>query len=336
MLGIFRFVRSRGMNYRRVVIVGHGHLANEIYYFFNKHPELGYRLLGVFHDLPEPESLPVSGRISDVEQFSLANSIDEIYCSSASASHEQIRQLVRFCDRNLIRFKFIPDFRGLLNRKVNIDFYEYIPVVSLRNEPLESFSNRFIKRLFDIVFSLSVIVLVISWLLPLMAIVIKLTSSGPVFFRQKRSGRKNIDFYCLKFRTMKVNSEADERQATRNDPRITPVGRILRRTNLDELPQFFNVILNQMSVVGPRPHMLRHTEEYSNMFDQFMVRHLIKPGITGWAQVNGYRGETSNPERMRKRVEHDVWYIENWSLFLDLKIIYLTVITMIFGDRNAV
>ncbi len=135
---------------------------------------------------------------------------------------------------------------------------------------------------------------------------------------------------------MKVNNEADERQATKDDPRITKIGKWLRRTNLDELPQFFNVLMGQMSVVGPRPHMLRHTEQYSKMFDQFMVRHLIKPGITGWAQVNGYRGETVNPDRMLKRVEHDVWYIENWSLMLDLKIIFLTVEKMFIGDKQAV
>jgi Undecaprenyl-phosphate glucose phosphotransferase len=249
---------------------------------------------------------------------------------------EQIASLVKFCDSHLIRFKLIPDLRGLLSRRVNINFYDNVPVISLRNEPLESLFNRMVKRAFDVLFSLVIIICIMSWLLPLLALLIKITSPGPVFFRQKRSGLKNVEFTCLKLRTMKVNNEADERQATKDDPRITAIGKWLRRTNLDELPQFFNVFMGQMSVVGPRPHMIRHTEEYSRMFDQFMVRHLIKPGITGWAQVNGYRGETVNPERMRKRVEHDVWYIENWSLMLDLKIIFLTVVKMIVGDKNAI
>jgi len=176
---------------------------------------------------------------------------------------------------------------------------------------------------------------VFTWLMPLMAILIKVNSRGPVFFRQQRSGKGNNVFTCLKFRTMRVNAEADELQATKGDVRITGMGRFLRKTNLDELPQFFNVLLGHMSVVGPRPHMLRHTEQYAALIDQFMVRHLIKPGITGWAQVHGFRGETSDTYKMEKRVEYDVWYIENWSLLLDLKIIVLTLGNMLKGEENA-
>ncbi len=335
-IGIFKYARVRGLNYRRVLIAGNGPLAIGIYRFFHEHPELGYRYLGAFYDNHHAENLPRQGNIADIFSFATTNSVDEIYCSSASLQPEQITELVKFCDNNLIRFKLLPDFRGLLNRRVNINFYENVPVISLRNEPLESISNRLIKRAFDVAFSMLVSILVISWLLPLLAVLIKASSTGPVFFKQKRTGLKNVEFTCLKLRTMKVNNEADERQATKDDPRITKIGKWLRRTNLDELPQFFNVLMGQMSVVGPRPHMLRHTEEYSKMFDQFMVRHLIKPGITGWAQVNGYRGETVNPDRMLKRVEHDVWYIENWSLMLDMKIIYLTVEKMFIGDKQAV
>jgi Undecaprenyl-phosphate glucose phosphotransferase len=335
-IGIFKFVRLRGLNYRRVLIAGNGPLAVGIYRFFNDHPELGYRFMGAFYDNHDFDQLPRQGAISDINEFAVSNSIDEIYCSSATLQPEQIASLVKFCDSHLIRFKLIPDLRGLLSRRVNINFYDNVPVISLRNEPLESLFNRMVKRAFDVLFSLVIIICIMSWLLPLLALLIKITSPGPVFFRQKRSGLKNVEFTCLKLRTMKVNNEADERQATKDDPRITAIGKWLRRTNLDELPQFFNVFMGQMSVVGPRPHMIRHTEEYSRMFDQFMVRHLIKPGITGWAQVNGYRGETVNPERMRKRVEHDVWYIENWSLMLDLKIIFLTVVKMIVGDKNAI
>ncbi len=336
MLLLLRFVRTRGLNFRRVVIAGNGPVAVSMYRFFHDHPELGYRFLGAFHNSSNTSELPRTDTLEKLPQFAIEHSVDEIYCSASSLEPEQIASLVRFCDGHLIRFKLLPDFRGLLQRRVIIHFYDNIPVISLRNEPLEQLSNRLIKRGFDIVFSLAVIMLVMSWLIPLLAILIKSTSPGPVFFKQKRSGLKNVEFICLKFRTMHVNEEADERQATQDDPRITPIGRWLRRTSLDELPQFFNVLIGQMSVVGPRPHMLRHTEEYSKMFDQFMVRHLIKPGITGWAQVNGYRGETVNPERMRKRVQHDVWYMENWSLMLDLKIIFLTIEKMFTGDKQAI
>jgi putative colanic acid biosynthesis UDP-glucose lipid carrier transferase len=218
---------------------------------------------------------------------------------------------------------------------VHIDFYHHIPVISLRSEPLESVFNRFVKRSFDICFSLGAIVLIFPWLFPLLILLIKLSSKGPVFFKQQRSGENNQNFWCLKFRTMRVNNLSDELQATRNDSRITRIGKFLRKSNLDELPQFFNVFVGSMSVVGPRPHMLKHTEQYSELIHTYLVRHLIKPGITGWAQVNGYRGETNTLEQMQKRVEYDIWYIENWSLFLDFKIIFKTITNMVKGEKNA-
>jgi lipopolysaccharide/colanic/teichoic acid biosynthesis glycosyltransferase len=172
-------------------------------------------------------------------------------------------------------------------------------------------------------------------LFPLIALLIKLTSKGPVFFKQLRSGENSEAFYCYKFRTMKVNDQCDEMQATKDDPRITKIGAFLRKTNLDEMPQFLNVFLGSMSVIGPRPHMLKHTESYSEQIDDFMVRHFIKPGITGWAQVNGFRGETKEVGDMENRVKHDIWYIENWNFLLDFKILFLTIYRMTFGDPNA-
>jgi putative colanic acid biosynthesis UDP-glucose lipid carrier transferase len=210
-----------------------------------------------------------------------------------------------------------------------------IPVLVMRPEPLESLSNRVVKRIFDIVFSLGVIICIFPLLFPVFAIIIKATSEGPVFFKQKRSGKNNEEFTCLKFRTMRVNSESDEKQATRTDPRITPIGAFLRKTSLDELPQFFNTLWGDMSVVGPRPHMLRHTQEYSEMIDKFMVRHFAKPGITGWAQAKGFRGDTVDPNLMQKRVELDVWYVENYSFLLDIKIILLTVWVIAKGQKEA-
>jgi len=201
----------------------------------------------------------------------------------------------------------------------------HFPVISSRAEPLENVNNKMFKRIFDICFSVFVIVFVLSWLIPLIALLIKLETKGPVFFKQQRSGKNNLPFFCLKFRSMSVNSEAHIKQATKFDSRITKVGAFIRKTSIDELPQFFNVLAGNMSVVGPRPHMLQHTEQYSAIIDKFMVRHLLLPGITGWAQVNGLRGETNLEGDMEKRVEADIWYLENWSMLLDLKIAFLTV-----------
>lgn len=199
----------------------------------------------------------------------------------------------------------------------------------------EELYRRLMKRAFDIIFSLLVIVFILSWLFPLLAILIRLESRGPVIFRQARSGRNNISFYCYKFRSMKINGDSHQRQASRNDARITRTGSFLRKTSLDELPQFFNVLLGDMSVVGPRPHMLKHTEQYRSLIDNYMMRHSIKPGITGWAQINGFRGETHRLELMEERVKHDIWYLENWSPRLDLKIIAITVLHVVRGHENA-
>jgi exopolysaccharide biosynthesis polyprenyl glycosylphosphotransferase len=192
-----------------------------------------------------------------------------------------------------------------------------------------------LKRAFDIVFSVLVISLIFPILFPILAILIKLSSKGPVFFKQLRTGKDNNSFYCYKFRTMRINQDSDKKQACKNDNRITKIGAFMRKTSLDELPQFFNVLQGDMSVVGPRPHMLLHTEEYSKIIDSFMVRHFVKPGITGWAQVNGYRGNTEAPELMAKRVAYDTWYLENWSLWLDITIIFKTVFNIFQGEENA-
>jgi exopolysaccharide biosynthesis polyprenyl glycosylphosphotransferase len=207
--------------------------------------------------------------------------------------------------------------------------------MTFRREPLQVMVNRMMKRSFDIAFSLLVILLIFPFVYPIIALLIKLDSSGPVLFKQPRSGKKNKMFLCYKFRTMYVNNEANAKQASKGDSRITKVGAFLRKTSLDELPQFFNVLFGHMSVVGPRPHMLKHTEEYSKMIEKYLERHFITPGITGYAQVNGFRGETNDSLKMKKRLEYDTWYIENWSFVLDIKIIFMTVMNMIKGEENA-
>jgi putative colanic acid biosysnthesis UDP-glucose lipid carrier transferase len=231
--------------------------------------------------------------------------------------------------------KFLPEPGELPYRQMKVDFYDVLPVLIFRSIPLDDVVNKVIKRTFDIVFSLAVIILILSWLIPILGILIKLNSKGPVFFKQYRTGLDNKKFKCWKLRTMTVNGESDSKQAKRGDARITSIGAFLRRTSLDELPQFFNVLRGNMSVVGPRPHMLQHTEQYSRIVNKFMVRHFIKPGITGLSQVRGFRGETTEVHQMRGRIKLDIFYLEHWSFFLDIKIIFHTVINIFRGEDNA-
>ncbi len=203
------------------------------------------------------------------------------------------------------------------------------------SSPQDQIHNRFIKRIVDVIFSLLILVFVFSWLCPIIAILIKIESKGPVIFKQLRSGKNNAEFWCYKFRSMRINDDAHHRQACRNDDRTTRIGRFLRRTSLDEFPQFLNVIAGDMSVVGPRPHMVKHTEEYRYIIENYMVRHYLKPGITGWAQINGHRGETPELGAMQERIHHDLWYLENWSVLLDIRIILSTTSQVLFGHKNA-
>ncbi|HEY1006607.1 MAG TPA: undecaprenyl-phosphate glucose phosphotransferase [Sphingobacteriaceae bacterium] len=264
-----------------------------------------------------------------------ARNIQEVYVSLSPDRMNEAARLLQEAEKQCVRLKFVPDFSGALNSGYRLSYLGDIAVISMRKEPLENMENRFRKRLADIVFSLMVIIGILSWLFPLIALAIKLNSRGPVLFRQLRNGRSNKPFYCFKFRSMRINADSDVRQACRDDDRVTWIGRLLRKTSLDELPQFFNVLWGDMSVVGPRPHMQKHTEQYRSIINRYMVRHYLKPGITGWAQVNGYRGETSRVILMEKRIEHDIWYLENWSMMLDVRIAFLTVIHLLRGGKNV-
>lgn len=270
------------------------------------------------------------------QQLRLAatSGVKEVYVALTAGQLQDAPQLLKEAERQCIRLKFVPDMIADIT-PFQINYMGEFPVLSVRHEPLEDMQSRVKKRLFDVVFSLSVIVFVISWLYPLLALIIKIQSPGPVLFKQLRSGRNNVPFWCYKFRSMHINPNSDNMQAQKNDPRITGIGRFMRRTSLDEFPQFFNVLFGSMSIAGPRPHMLNHTEEYRAIIDQYMVRQFLKPGITGWAQVNGYRGETKDPSLMQKRVEHDIWYMENWSAMLDLRIVFITIFSILKGEENA-
>mgnify|MGYP000492027065 FL=1 len=335
---LIKLYRKSGYNYSRVVIVGGGEVAQQLNDYFNSDDVLGVRLLGVFSDSDfsfEIKDSVKTGTLDSLEQFALKNDIDEIFYTMPLTYTKKIKGLVDFCDKYMIRFKVVPDFRGFIFKRVNIDFFNDVPVITLREEPLTDFINRFTKRVFDLIFSLLTIVFVLSWLYPFIAVLIKLSSKGPVLFKQSRSGVNNEEFLCYKFRSMTMSAEADTKQATKGDVRITKIGAFLRKSSLDEFPQFFNVFMGDMSIVGPRPHMLKHTEEYSELIQKYMVRQLVKPGITGAAQVKGYRGETKELQDMEGRVRLDVWYIENWSLSLDINIIFHTVWNAFKGDEKA-
>jgi putative colanic acid biosynthesis UDP-glucose lipid carrier transferase len=279
--------------------------------------------------------LPILGRINESVIYAIDNNVSEIYSTVSPERNVHIYELAQHAETNFIRFKFVPDFRMFINRKVHIDFARNIPILSLRTEPLENVDSQIKKRCFDIVFSIIVIFFILSWLVPLIAILIKLDSKGPVFFTQLRSGKNNRPFLCYKFRSLMINNDAHNKQVTRDDDRFTRLGKFLRKSNLDELPQFFNVFRGEMSVVGPRPHMLRHTEEYSQMLNHYMIRHYVKPGVTGWAQINGYRGEIKKKKDLRGRIECDIWYMENWTMWLDMRVILLTIYKSVKGDENA-
>lgn len=320
-----------------VGVVGFNATGIRLGAFFARHP-LDYSFAGIL-DEGKGSWVDHNGRLREevLEYIRQAarRSLHELYVSLPPESLQFARPLLAEAEACCIRLKIVPDLSGAMASSFRVRYMDDFPVFSLREEPLEDIGARFKKRTFDIVFSLLVIVLVLSWLYPILALLIKWQSPGPVLFKQQRSGRDNQPFWCYKFRSMRVNKESDKRQASRNDDRITPIGRFLRKTSLDELPQFFNVLKGEMSVVGPRPHMLAHTEQYRAIINTFMVRHFLKPGITGWAQVQGLRGETRDPAEMAARVEKDIWYLEHWTLMLDIRIIFLTAYLLLRGDDKA-
>mgnify|MGYP000507073891 FL=1 len=337
-LRLIYFFRKSGFNYKKVILIGGGNVAEQLYNYIHKKDVFGIRLLGIFTDgetsFQVKENIK-QGHFDDLQEFAIKNDVDEIYYTLPLTYTSKIKELISFSDKNMIRFKIIPDFRSFPFKRVNIDFFEDVPVITFRQEPLTDIVNQMIKRTFDVVFSFLVIVFLLSWLYPIIALLIKLSSKGPVLFRQVRSGLNNEEFMCFKFRSMSKNEDADNVQVTQGDVRITRIGSFLRKSSLDELPQFINVLMGDMSVVGPRPHMLKHTQEYSTLIEKYMVRQLVKPGITGVAQVKGYRGETKELKDMEGRVRADVWYIENWSLALDINLVALTVWNVIKGDEKA-
>ena len=319
-----------GGNFRKTIIIGNDESVSELKEFFINQKELGYENRRTFK-FNHPSDL----NLEECFDFILTRNIDEVYCSANELDESQISLLITFCENNFKILKFISKRGGLLSKKLKTDTYGLSTVQSLREMPLSNDFNTILKRTFDIVFSLVVIIFLLSWITPIIGLIIKIESRGPVFFKQTRNGIKFREFTCYKFRSMIENNDADIQQATKNDKRVTKIGKILRKTSLDELPQFFNVLIGNMSVVGPRPHMIKENERYSKSVDKFMVRHFVKPGITGLAQVKGFRGEIETDEDIINRVKYDIYYLENWSLILDLNIVFLTTINFLTGQKKA-
>lgn len=332
---IIRRFRTYGISNRRVLFVGAGHNLRYLYDELTDNPTTGFRIKGYFDESTQnqfTDVLPRLGGIADIESYLKKQPVDIVFCNLTSRHNKEILDLMNYCENHLIRFYSVPNVRNYVHHVMQVEMVGNMPVLSLREEPLNQPHNRIVKRIFDIVVSLLFLCTIFPFIFIFCAIGIKLSSKGPVFFKQKRTGIRGEEFLCYKFRSMHLNDEADTLQATKHDPRKFPFGEFIRRTNIDETPQFINVLRGDMSIVGPRPHMLKHTEEYSQLVDKYMVRHWAKPGITGWAQVNGARGETEHLWQMEERIQKDVWYIENYSFMLDMQIIILTIKTILRHD----
>lgn len=323
--------RKKGFNYRSVVVVHKKGIDSGVDLIMKRNPQYGYKLVKEFFaDTNNQDTIN-----DELIQYCENNRVDEIFYSIASLKYGKMIGLVRFAEENFIKFSLVGDFKGFMFRGFEIQNFGHVPLLKIISMPLDDVKNRIIKRSFDVVFALGVLIFIASWLFPLIALAIKIDSRGPVFFKQERTGRGNKAFWCLKFRTMKENAESDKLQATENDARITRLGAFLRKTSLDEFPQFLNVLVGDMSVVGPRPHMLKHTEDYTEDVDQFMIRHSIKPGVTGLAQAKGYRGEIKVQSDKTNRVKLDNFYVRNWSFYFDFVIIMQTLFCIIKKEHKV-
>ena len=317
----------------KVAVIGWDSNLKKIRKMFDD-PSLNYEYIGFF-DNKKSQSPTYLGDISTSFAYIFENDIDEVYCTASKLSKEELKELINIADNSLKRINIIPDNKELFSRSMSIELYGPVPVLHLRSSPLQMEYANIVKRSFDILFASLVILLILSWLTPLVYLLMKFDSKGPLFFKQKRHGVNLNSFWCYKFRSMAPSRECHTKMASKNDLRITRLGRILRKTSIDELPQFYNVLKGDMSVVGPRPHMELHTQEFETSVDKYLVRHFVKPGVTGLAQIRGYRGEIVRKSDIVNRVRYDIFYLEKWSIRLDARIIYLTVFNAIKGDKKA-
>jgi len=327
--------RSLGNNSRTTIVVGFDDSSKNIIKLFKSKSNLGYKYLGFFSE-KEYKNSNYLGEFKDVFDYIIENIVDEIYCSLSSLNRNQIKEIKKFAiDKNIV-LKLIPNSSELYSKNQSVEFYDdTLMVLNVNKLPFEFAENFYIKRIFDIFFSLFICVFILSWLIPILWVLVKLESKGPLIFKQGREGISGEEFVCYKFRSMRFNEQSDKVHATKGDVRVTKIGAFLRKTSMDELPQFINVLFGDMSVVGPRPHLESLSLEYQKEVDDYLKRHIVKPGITGLAQVSGYRGEIRRKSDIKNRVRLDIFYIENWSFFLDIKIIIQTVLNVFKGDEKA-
>lgn len=334
---LVKLYRNHGFNFKRVIVIGGSTVGVRLIDEMLADQGYGYHIVGFFDNNPNSRSASAvyQGTLDDVEQFVKTHQVDEMFCAVPDIEDNQnVSRMIRIADNNAVDFYYVPQFGRTVTRQFELSSIGDVPILAVHPYPLKNPINRIVKRTFDLVVSTVALILSPLVIIPV-AIGIKISSPGPIFFVQKRTGYRGQAFNCYKFRTMHVNKDSDTLQATKGDPRVTRFGNFLRRTSIDELPQFYNVWRGEMSTVGPRPHMVAQTAMYSELIDKYMLRHTIKPGITGWAQVRGYRGQTEELWQMEKRVEYDVWYAENWTFFLDMKILFRTVWNAIIGEDNA-
>lgn len=341
--GIILYLRSKGKNTQSILFVGNDPANLMLYHDMLENSSAGTYVKGYYADEPienAPEQFVHLGNLQqlnaqmeeDKDKTNLG--IDLLFCCLSHDESAFINRVIHFCDNHVVHFYYVPRMSGNLHLRLIPELYGDVTLFTNRREPLTFIENKFLKRTFDIVVS-ALTCLVLLPFLPIVALIIKMQSPGPLFFVQNRTGLNGHTFKCYKFRSMHVNNQADTLQATKDDPRKFPFGEFMRKTNIDEFPQFFNVLKGDMSIVGPRPHMMLHTEMYGKLIDKYMVRHFCRPGITGWAQVTGFRGETKELWQMEERIRRDIWYLENWTFWLDLKIILKTALTIIRPDKKA-
>ena len=327
--------RALGNNFRTTVFVGLDDSSKNIIKLFESKSNLGYKYLGFFsHKIYNNKDY--LGSVESVFEFVMQNKVDEIYCSLAILSKDEVKKINKFAiDKNIV-LKLIPNAIELSSKNQSIEYYDdALMVLNVNKLPFDFAENFYVKRFFDILFSIFVCVFILSWLMPILWILVKLESKGPLVFKQGREGINGKEFICYKFRSMRANNLPGREHVIINDKRVTRIGSFLRKTSMDELPQFLNVLFGDMSVVGPRPHLESLSLEYQKDVDDYLKRHIVKPGITGLAQVSGYRGEIQRKSDIKNRIRLDIFYIENWSFLLDIKIIIKTILNVFTGEEKA-